>query len=55
MSEGERLAQELQVIEAGIREKEKDWRNWNEWSSDFEFSHLGENGSSQRIAGNVSV
>lgn len=28
-NEGERLAQELQIIEAGIREKEKDVRNWN--------------------------
>lgn len=28
-NEGERLAQELQMIEAGIREKEKDVRNWN--------------------------
>lgn len=25
---GERLAQELQLIEAGIREREKDVRNW---------------------------
>ncbi|XP_034942906.1 roquin-1 [Chelonus insularis] len=28
-NEGERLAQELQIIEAGIREKEKDVRKWN--------------------------
>ncbi|XP_046410424.1 roquin-1 [Neodiprion fabricii] len=28
-SEGERLAQELQMIEAGIREKERDVRNWS--------------------------
>lgn len=26
---GERLAQELQMIEAGIRERERDMRNWN--------------------------
>lgn len=26
---GERLAQELQMIEAGIREKERDMRNWS--------------------------
>ncbi|XP_066590032.1 uncharacterized protein roq isoform X2 [Prorops nasuta] len=32
-SAGERLAQELQVIEAGIREKEKDVRNWSPYSS----------------------
>lgn len=28
-NEGERLAQELQMIEAGIREKERDVRNWS--------------------------
>ncbi|XP_015586020.1 roquin-2 isoform X2 [Cephus cinctus] len=32
-SEGERLAQELQMIEAGIREKEKDVRNWSPYGS----------------------
>ncbi|XP_043286038.1 roquin-2 [Venturia canescens] len=29
LTEGERLAQELQMIESGIREKEKDVRNWS--------------------------
>lgn len=28
-NEGERLTQELHIIEAGIREKEKDVRNWD--------------------------
>ncbi|XP_011495312.1 PREDICTED: uncharacterized protein LOC105360184 [Ceratosolen solmsi marchali] len=32
-SEGERLAQELQMIEAGIREKEKDVCNWSPYSN----------------------
>ncbi|XP_051162613.1 roquin-1 isoform X1 [Leptopilina boulardi] len=32
-NEGERLTQELQMIEAGIREKEKDVRNWNPYSN----------------------
>lgn len=32
-SEGERLTQELQMIEAGIREKEKDVRNWSPYSN----------------------
>lgn len=30
---GERLAQELQMIEAGIREKEKDVRNWSPYGT----------------------
>lgn len=32
-SAGERLAQELQMIEAGIREKEKDVRNWSPYGT----------------------
>jgi hypothetical protein len=32
-SEGERLAQELHMIEAGIREKEKDVCNWSPYSN----------------------
>lgn len=32
-NEGERLAHELQMIEAGIREKEKDVRNWNPYGN----------------------
>ncbi|XP_076248410.1 RING finger and CCCH-type zinc finger domain-containing protein roquin [Calliopsis andreniformis] len=32
-TEGERLAQELQMIEAGIREKEKDVRNWSPYGT----------------------
>ncbi|KAK0180667.1 hypothetical protein PV327_003027 [Microctonus hyperodae] len=32
-NEGERLAQELQMIEMGIREKEKDVRNWNPYGN----------------------
>ncbi|XP_023287730.1 roquin-1 isoform X2 [Orussus abietinus] len=32
-TEGERLTQELQMVEAGIREKEKDVRNWSPYGS----------------------